>query len=116
MNPEPVRERSDASLRVVAIFALGLPLGLLAALLVGRHLALQAAGPGRTASLGAAGRFEHGPDARTGIEEDWAGVDRAARQRLQGYGWVDRRRGIVRLPIEQAMERLAAGAGGEARP
>ncbi|HET6628150.1 MAG TPA: hypothetical protein VFG91_00080 [Woeseiaceae bacterium] len=28
---------------------------------------------------------------------------------LHGYGWVDRERGIARIPIERAMEILAAG-------
>lgn len=36
--------------------------------------------------------------------------DRAARlQRLGAYGWVDRRAGIVHLPIERAMELTAQG-------
>ena len=34
----------------------------------------------------------------------------AAEERLHGYGWVDRSRGIVRIPIERAMELVAAGA------
>jgi hypothetical protein len=29
---------------------------------------------------------------------------------LNGYGWVDRARGVVHIPIERAMEELAAGA------
>lgn len=33
----------------------------------------------------------------------------AAEERLHDYGWVDRSRGIVRIPIEQAMELVAAG-------
>ena len=36
--------------------------------------------------------------------------DRAARQeRLGSYGWVDRRAGVVHLPIERAMELTAQG-------
>ncbi len=43
---------------------------------------------------------------------------------LDGYGWVDRDRGLVRVPIERAMEDLAArglpvftpGTGGEGAP
>ncbi len=33
----------------------------------------------------------------------------ARKRRLGSYGWVDRRRGIVRLPIERAMELSAQG-------
>jgi hypothetical protein len=34
----------------------------------------------------------------------------ARRERLGSYGWVDRRAGIVHLPIERAMELVAGGA------
>jgi hypothetical protein len=37
--------------------------------------------------------------------------DRAVREeRLRSYGWVDRRQGIVHIPIERAMELVAGGA------
>jgi hypothetical protein len=38
---------------------------------------------------------------------------------LQEYGWVDRQKGVVRVPIEQAMRLLVergGDGGGEARP
>lgn len=34
-------------------------------------------------------------------------LDSAARQRLDTYGWVDRERGIARIPLTRAMEILA---------
>jgi hypothetical protein len=38
-------------------------------------------------------------------------TDRSMRQeRLRSYGWVDRRQGVVHLPIERAMELVAEGA------
>jgi hypothetical protein len=41
---------------------------------------------------------------------------RAAEERvLHGYAWVDREKGIVRIPIEQAMELLAEKEGGSAK-
>lgn len=33
------------------------------------------------------------------------------RRQLQSYGWVDRRRGIAHIPIDEAMRRVAQGAG-----
>ena len=37
--------------------------------------------------------------------------DRAMREeRLRSYGWVDRRQGVVHLPIDRAMELVAGGA------
>ena len=43
--------------------------------------------------------------------------DRAARkERLGSYGWIDRKAGIVRLPIDRAMELSAQGARPRASP
>jgi hypothetical protein len=38
---------------------------------------------------------------------EWRG-DR--RRELETYGWVDKSKGVVRIPIERAMERVASGA------
>jgi hypothetical protein len=111
MSGEPARERSDASGRTLAVLALGIPLLIAVALVVGRQLTLAAPGGGRAAALGEAGRFQHGPDERTSIAEDWAQLDRVEGERLHGYAWVDRRTGTVRIPIDQAMAQLAAGEG-----
>jgi hypothetical protein len=35
-----------------------------------------------------------------------------AARHLASYGWVDRRRGIIHVPVEQAIERLLRAAGG----
>ncbi len=41
----------------------------------------------------------------------------AQRARLEGYAWADRERGLVRIPIERAMEMIAArGAAAYAPP
>jgi hypothetical protein len=47
--------------------------------------------------------FEAAPPGTSAIE--------VARARLHGYGWVDRRRRIVHIPIERAIE-LVLGQGG----
>ena len=39
--------------------------------------------------------------------EDWAEMLRREQAVLDSYGWVDRSRGIVRIPIERAMELIA---------
>jgi hypothetical protein len=50
------------------------------------------------------GRLEQAP-----FESSAAGWDRRAAQRrdLEAYAWVDRKNGIVHVPIERAMELLA---------
>jgi len=44
---------------------------------------------------------------------DWK-AERAAR--LNGYGWVDRSKGIVHIPIEKAMDEVVGGALPEGAP
>jgi len=48
---------------------------------------------------------------RTSILDTRRGLDaqRAAREELGRYGWVDRERGIARIPIERAMDLVADG-------
>jgi len=114
VNGDPTPERTDASLRVIGLTAAALAFGVAAALGVARVVCLHpAVGPAAPA-LGAAARFQHGPDQRTSIADDWAVLDRTTRERLETYGWVDRRTGVVRIPIERAMDRLAQG--GKAAP
>jgi hypothetical protein len=36
-------------------------------------------------------------------------LDRQQRAELHGYGWVDRDRGIVHIPIQRAIDRVVAG-------
>ena len=40
-------------------------------------------------------------------EEDFASYQRMERRRLSSYGWIDRRAGKVRIPIELAMRALS---------
>lgn len=40
--------------------------------------------------------------------EEW----KAAKQRrLEGYGWVDRKKALIHIPIEKAIDEVVAGAG-----
>ncbi len=59
---------------------------------------------------GASGRFvEEPPRGERLIADERPGVrERAASERaLSSWGWVDREKGIVRIPIERAMEIVA---------
>jgi hypothetical protein len=51
-------------------------------------------------------------DQRT-AEEDMSTLRSREEELLNNYGWVDREAGIVRIPIEQAIERLAEDGSGE---
>jgi hypothetical protein len=50
------------------------------------------------------------PELQVNPAGDLAAHRDAEAKELAGYGWVDRERGIVRIPIDQAM-RDVAGAG-----
>jgi hypothetical protein len=50
---------------------------------------------------GSAGLFAR-PDARPGLPAE-------QRERLDGYGWVDREHGVVRIPIERAIDLVVGG-------
>jgi hypothetical protein len=62
-----------------------------------------------------AGRAEHAGEREVGMvyqrpferENIAAARSAAARERLESVGWVDRERGVVHVPIEQAMEIIA---------
>jgi hypothetical protein len=45
--------------------------------------------------------------------EEWKA---AKRKRLDSYGWVDRTKGLVHIPIDKAMEQVAAQAAGSTPP
>ena len=48
--------------------------------------------------------FQHAPSAKTSIAKDWEKLDAQTRGHLEQYGWVEPARGIVRVPINQAMQ------------
>jgi len=114
-SANPGHEGSDASLKLIGIIAVSLVLGLASVLLSARWLVRAGDNPERRAGeLGSRGNFQHGPDDETAIAEAWADIAAQTQLRLHTYGWVDRRAGIARIPIERAMDLLATRAA--ARP
>jgi len=108
-------ERTDASPRLIGIIAavvvLGIGISLLAAWCI-----LSAGSRTGARRLGKTGLFAHGPEERTSLEEEWPKIAEENREHLATYGWIDRSAGIVRIPIERAMDRLAAAAPAAATP
>ena len=102
-NAEVDYERTDLSLRAIAIIALGilLLLGITPLIMieafprvrgdVDRHLAITPPAP----------RLQTDPEA------DLDAYLRKEQHLLDSYGWVDRAHGIAHIPIEVAMQRLA---------
>ena len=57
---------------------------------------------------GATQQFSYGPADRPDVLREWPAIEASNREHLTTYGWVDRSAGVVRIPIDQAMKRLAA--------
>jgi hypothetical protein len=56
--------------------------------------------------------IQHGPEAKTSIEASWAEIDPSVRRNLAEYGWVDRTSGVVRIPIDRAMDLVVSEQNG----
>jgi hypothetical protein len=107
-RPNPGHESSDASLRLIGILAASLALGIGAVLLVsygffasGRSTRTLAPGLGRPAA------FQNGPEERTSTQQAWQEIGAETQRNLHTYGWIDRPAGVVRIPIQRAMDIVA---------
>lgn len=56
--------------------------------------------------------FRDGASAETSVAADWHRQDALVHEHLETYGWIDRAHGVVRIPIERAMD-LVAREGAE---
>ncbi len=110
--PLPAFEPADARPWVIGLLALALAVIIAAGIVSGLWF-LDAHDPRRPA-LAPRDLFPNGAGQETSVEASWAEQDRAVAQHLSGYGWADRRAGIARIPVERAMEILAARDGGGA--
>ncbi len=68
-----------------------------------------------TFEAGAEFSFTHGPRERTSIARDWIAQDAAVHEHLETYGWNDRAAGVVRIPIERAMDLVSRDAADAAQ-
>jgi len=110
---ERAHERTDVDVPRIALVAAGL-----VAIAVVVHVALwfQMRGlwSARERALPppvpvASARPEAPPEPRlqTSPEEDLRALHREEDEQLESYGWVDRQAGVIRVPIERAMELVA---------
>lgn len=120
-RPEVRHERSDLSVRAVAIFAAALAIfaaltHLALAYLLG-YLAFREARPEREAPAKIARQSALPPEPRLQASpaRDMAKMREEEERRLHSYGWVDRSAGVVRIPIERAKQ-LVVERGLPARP
>jgi hypothetical protein len=50
--------------------------------------------------------FRGAASVHTGIEADWVKLDAENAAHLTGYRWIDKKSGVVQIPIERAMAQL----------
>ena len=60
--------------------------------------------------------FTGAPEYRTSIATEWTGLDRDTDVHLHEYAWIDRQHGVVRIPIDRAIDRLVAEAATPSKP
>jgi hypothetical protein len=103
-------EPSDVPPRGVAYAFLGLFAGLaVSAALVAGLLALisEWRGPGHATAIEASQVTPPLPRLQIAPEVDRAAFEAEAHRTLGDYGWTDRKSGLARIPIEEAMQMLA---------
>jgi hypothetical protein len=111
-NPEVTHERSDVSIRGIIIFAIVLVLTAVV-VHIGLYGLLEYYGefaPRRTRAPGSpAAQEETTPLPRLQISPrtDLAEMRAAEQKELTSYGWIDKQKQSVRIPIDQAMKLLA---------
>ena len=115
-NAHKVRAEPDeiATPRLVAIAVGTLVLFLAASVATGwgmewwRRRLLPEGSPPSPAEVGRPkiGMVEQGLFESTRTGEDWTAAER---RRLESYGWVDRKAGLIHVPVDQAMERVLRG-------
>jgi hypothetical protein len=85
---------------IVSLIIIYLGLLVFARLLVGPGVVIGRTAHGRDATLD---RFPH-PQLQTDSAKDLNAYLQSKNQELTAYGWIDRKSGVVRVPIEQAMD------------
>ncbi|HEY5706246.1 MAG TPA: hypothetical protein VIS96_11795 [Terrimicrobiaceae bacterium] len=124
MPEEPPYEKGDVHFRGVLIFALALAVGVVLTLfLVGGMIALLAQHPPSAIRASPTGTPAVVPPPPALQAQPWEDLRRYRDEQnriLLNYAWIDRKTGVVRIPIERAMElvieRGPTPSGGERTP
>jgi hypothetical protein len=109
----PGHEKSDANIRVLAIAAAGLVVLMLVGMFAMRMMYVQMADyqmrHDPPLSPLAAELPAHPPEPRLQVKpaDDLVDVRAEEQEKLSSYGWVEPNAGVVRIPVERAMELLA---------
>ncbi|MBN1991112.1 MAG: hypothetical protein JW953_00295 [Anaerolineae bacterium] len=112
-NPQVNYERQDVNVKAIAIFAIGLLVVIIAAMILiaglmnsmqARTDTIQAVIPQTQLPTPPAPRLQPNPIEQTNMAQQLELLRATEEARLSTYGWVDRQAGVVHIPIERAME------------
>ena len=106
----PGYETQDANVRGVFNFLVFLGLGLVVSALICwglfRYFSRHETGPASASPFAETRPMPLGPQLQVNPRQDWLKYREQQEQSLETYGWENRGSGIVRVPIERAMELL----------
>jgi len=105
--PTPKCEREDAHPAVAAVLAASMVAIVAVCLVCGWLIVGRTDKPG-SGPMGADSLFQHGPQDKTDMELAWETVDPKPGTAPDRYAWVDRRAGIVQVPIDRAIDLVCA--------
>jgi hypothetical protein len=104
-------QTSDINLRVVTWTTIGLVISVIAVLVtVGGLFSLfkrQYASESTPSLITTAGKLPPAPRLQTNPTSDWQQLLQAENAKLNSYGWIDKTAGVIRIPIDRAMDLLA---------
>jgi hypothetical protein len=106
--PRPKCEREDAHPAVAAVLAGSLGV-IVAVCILGGYLIAGHAGNRGEGLPAAEGIFQDGANERTDIDRAWDTVRQKTGTVSDRYAWIDRRAGIVQVPIDRAIDLVCAG-------
>jgi hypothetical protein len=110
IEPAVSRERDDVNPRAVLWTALGLALcvavTLLTILWLENALGLTAKGRPRASTITIPSARAPAPELQRSVDEDLKILRAEEDATLNGYGWIDRQSGRIRIPIQRAKEIL----------
>jgi hypothetical protein len=104
-------QTSNINLRVVTWTTIGLVISVIAVLVtVGGLFSLfkrQYASESTPSLITTAGKLPPAPRLQTNPTSDWRQLLQAENAKLNSYGWIDKTAGVIRIPIDRAMDLLA---------
>lgn len=111
--PRPKADVRDARPRAIAAIAAALVLLVVVGLATG-YLAIGRARSAAEASVrGPEQLFQNGPGSNTDVDRSWASLEQPSRLPAQDYAWIDRKTGVVQVPIDRAIDLVCAEQGVE---